>query len=136
MLGITKLSTTSYHCQFDGTIERFNNQTLKQILRKQAACFASSGIGTCQGSSGPIITPHTTTCEKPSFLLFRVDCRSPTEVAFMPVTNVCPTNVEDCRKELMLSLSSASSHSRQQGNWQPRVSRRRKQDTRATMIGM
>lgn len=52
-------------------------------------------------------TPHTSTGEKPSFLLFGVDCRTPTEAAYLPTTDVSPTDVENYKEELMLSLSSA-----------------------------
>ena len=52
-------------------------------------------------------TPHDSTREKPSFLLFRVDCRSRTEAEITPPSNWNPTNVVDYREELMLSLSSA-----------------------------
>ena len=46
--------------------------------------------------------PHTSTGEKPSFLLYGMDCRSPTEAAYLPTTEVRPT---DYREELMLSLT-------------------------------
>ena len=51
--------------------------------------------------------PHDTTGEKPSFLLFGWDCRSPTEAALLPVTGTGPTTIEDYREELILTLSSA-----------------------------
>ena len=40
-------------------------------------------------------TPHESTEEKPSFLLFGMDCRSPTEAAFLPQTALEPTEVEN-----------------------------------------
>jgi len=52
-------------------------------------------------------TPHKSTGEKPSFLLFGFDCRSPTEAALLPPENVDTASVPDYRRELMLSLSSA-----------------------------
>ena len=52
-------------------------------------------------------TPHTSTGEKPSFLLYGVDCRTPTEAAYLPISEVCPINIEAYREELMISLSSA-----------------------------
>ena len=51
-------------------------------------------------------TPHSSTGEKPSFLLFGVDLRTPTEAAYLPVPDTVPTTFEDYREELMVSLSS------------------------------
>jgi hypothetical protein len=47
--------------------------------------------------------------EKPSYLLFGMDCRSPTEAALLPPSDLQPVDVEDYREELTLSLSSARS---------------------------
>ena len=69
-LGITKLNTTSYHPECDGMVERFN-RTLKAMLRKRAAQY-----GIQWDKHLPAVlwayrnTPHDTTGEKPSFLLF------------------------------------------------------------------
>ena len=52
-------------------------------------------------------TRHSATGEKPSFLLYGVDLRSPTEAAYLPSTPSVPTTLEDYRDELMTSLSSA-----------------------------
>ncbi len=57
-------------------------------------------------------TPHEATGdeatgEKPSYLLFGLDCRSPTEAAFPPSTPLQVTEIEDYREQLTLSLSSA-----------------------------
>ena len=107
MLGIEKLNTTAYHPQCDGTVERFN-RTLKTALRKHAARF---GCQWDQHLSGILWayrnTPHSSTGEKPSFLLFGLDCRTPTEAAYLPVTEISPTDVSDYREELMTSLTSA-----------------------------
>ncbi len=51
--------------------------------------------------------PHDSTGEKPSFLLFGTDLRSPTEAALLPVTLVAQTDVEDSREELVCSLATA-----------------------------
>ena len=107
MLGISKLNTTAYHPQCDGAVERFN-RTLKSILRKHTARFGSQWDRYLPGVLWTYRnTPHTSTGEKPSFLLYGVDCRTPTEAAYLPVSEVCPINVEDYREELMISLSSA-----------------------------
>ena len=108
LLGIEKLNTTSYHPECDGMVERFN-RTLKSMLRKRAAEFGSKW-----DKHLPALlwayrnAPHDTTGEKPSFLLFGWDCRSPTEAALLPVDDVEPTRIEDYREELMLTLSTAS----------------------------
>ena len=107
ILGITKLSTTAYHPQCDGAVERFN-RTLKSILRKHAARFGCQWDRFLPGVLWAYRnTPHTSTGEKPSFLLYGVDCRSPTEAAYLPPEEVYHTDVEDYREELMLTLSSA-----------------------------
>ena len=107
LLGITKLNTTAYHPECDGMVERFN-RTLKAMLRKHAARFGnqwdqylSSVLWAYRN------TPHESTGEKPSFLLFGWDLRTPTEAAFLEPSQLVPTTVEHYREEVMLSLSSA-----------------------------
>ena len=48
--------------------------------------------------------PRESTLEKPSFLLFGLDCRHPTEAAFMPQTLMDPVIVTDYREELVKSI--------------------------------
>lgn len=107
MLGTCKLNTTSYHPQCHGTVERFN-RTLKQILRKHAARFGKQWDRFLPGVLWAYRnTPHSSTGEKPSFLLFGVDCRSPTEATYLPISTNPPITYEDYREELILSLGSA-----------------------------
>ena len=107
ILGIAKLNSIAYHPQCDGAVERFN-RTLKTILRKHAAKFGCQWDRFLPGVLWAYRnTQHTSTCEKPSFLLYGIDCRSPTEAAYLPTEDVHPTDVEDYREELMLLLSSA-----------------------------
>ena len=107
ILGVHKLNTTSYHPQCDGAVERFN-QTLKTMLRKHAGRFGVQWDTFLAGALWSYRnTPHSSTGEKPSFLMFGVDCRSPTEVAISPIPAHIPVSTDDCRQELMLSLSSA-----------------------------
>ena len=47
------------------------------------------------------------TGEKPNFLLFGVDCRTPTEPAFLPPSQLQITDVTDYREELTMALSTA-----------------------------
>ncbi len=51
-------------------------------------------------------TPHEATHEKPSYLLFGLDCRSPTEAALLPPTELRATDVMEYREQLAVSLSS------------------------------
>ena len=106
-LGIQKLNTTAYHAQCDGLVERYN-RALKSMLRKHAArcgvqwdeCIASVQWAYRN-------TPHEATGEKPSYLLFGMDCRGPTEVALLPPSNCEYTDVIDYREKLTTSLASA-----------------------------
>ena len=101
MLGIHKLNTTSYHPQCDGMVERFN-RTLKSALRKHAVKFGNQwdtylpGIVYAYRNS-----PHDSTGEKPSFLLFGFDCRSPSEAALMEPEVLQPTDVSDYCEQLV-----------------------------------
>ena len=54
-------------------------------------------------------TPHSSTGEKPSFLLYGFDCRTPTEAALLPPKPLKAANVSDYREQMMLTLSSARS---------------------------
>ena len=103
LLEIKKLNTTAYHPECDEMVEQFN-PTLKTMLQKQAATFGPQWhrylpglLWACRN------TPHEATGEKPSFLLFGIDCRTPTEAALLPPK---PT-VTDYREQVILSLPSA-----------------------------
>ena len=107
LLGTTKLNTTAYHPQCDGMVERFN-RTLKMMLRKHAAEFGSQWDTSLPGVLWAYRnTPHESTGEKPSFLLFGIDCRSPTESAFLPVNKIKEVDISDYQKEFVMSISSA-----------------------------
>ena len=107
LLGVKKLNTTAYHPQCDGMVERFN-RTLKTMLRKHADTFGNQWDRYLSGVLWAYRnTPHESTREKPSFLLFGLDCRSPTEAAYLPVDSLLETDVTDYRQELMMSLTSA-----------------------------
>ncbi len=107
LLGVNKLNTTAYHPQCDGMVERFN-RTLKTMLRKHAAKFGHQWDTYLPGVLWAYRnTPHESTGENPSFLLYGVECRSPTEAALLPPHPLVPTDVVEYQQELMLSLSSA-----------------------------
>ena len=106
-MGTTKLNPTAYHPQCDSMVECLN-RTLKGMLRKHAAKF---GVQWDRYLSGVLWayrnTPHEATKEKPSYLLFGTDCRSPTEAAFLPIEPVEYTDIAEYKEEIVLSLSSA-----------------------------
>ena len=107
MLGIKKLNTTAYHPQCDGMVERFN-QTLKTALRKHASRFGNQWDQYLFGVLWAYRNiPHESTGEKPFYLLFGMDCRTPSEASYLPETPIQLGTVEDYRDELVLSLSSA-----------------------------
>ena len=107
MLGIRKLNTTSHHPQCNGMIERFN-RTLKTMLRKHVSKFGVQWDSYLYGVLWAYRNvPHSSTGEKPSFLLYGFDCRHPTEAVLLPPKSLGPTDVSDYREELVLSLSSA-----------------------------
>ena len=108
LLGVEKLNTTSYHPEYHGMVEHFN-RTLKTMLQKQAGQYGTQ----CDNHLPALLwayrnAPYDSTSDKSSFLLFRWDCQSPLEASLLPVDNDAQyTSVEDYRKELMHTLSSA-----------------------------
>ena len=86
MLGIQKLNTTAYHQQCNGLVERYN-RTLKAMLRKHMARFGNQWDQFLYGVQWAY---HNTTGEKPSFLLFGTDLRTPSEAALSPPSSLSP----------------------------------------------
>ena len=108
MLGVNKLNTTAYHPQCNVLVERF----LKMMLRNHAAKFGSQWDRFLSGVLWAYRNMlHDSTGEKPSFLLFGMDCRSPTEASFTPPQGgqMDCTDISDYREELVLLLSEARS---------------------------
>ena len=54
-------------------------------------------------------TPHKVTKEKPSFLLFGLDLKSPSEASLLPVSSMESSTVENYHEQVMVMLSSARS---------------------------
>ena len=107
MLGTRKLNTMARHPQYNGTIEWFNH-TFRGMVHKHAARFCPQWDRYLPGVLWAYRnTPYSATVDKPSFLLLGTDCRSPTEAAFLPVTDEPPLDVEDYQEELMHCLSLA-----------------------------
>ena len=106
-LGIKKLNTTTYHPQCDGMVERFNH-TLIAILKKHVEKFGMQWDKHIPGILWAYRnTPHQSTGEKPSYLLFGFDCRSPTEASLLPTSPNGEVDITDYRRELTLSLKHA-----------------------------
>ena len=107
LLGTKKLNTTAYHPQCDGMVERFNH-TLKAMLREHATKFGAQwDIYLHSVLWAYCNTPHESTREKPSFLLFGFDCCTPTEAMWLPPGQIQPANLSDYREQLLLSMTSA-----------------------------
>lgn len=106
-LGICKLNTTAYHPECNGMVEQFNC-TLKTALRKHAATYGSQWDNYLSGILFAYRNvPHDSTGEKPSYLLFSIDYRTPTEAALLKPSSLQPGDAQDCWEELSLSLGSA-----------------------------
>ena len=106
-LGIKKLNTTAYHPQGDGMVERFN-RTLWAMLRKHAQDYGKQWDRYLHGLLWAYRnTPHESTGKCPSYLLFEFDCRSLSEASLLPPSSPDPTDLDDYREELVLSLRSA-----------------------------
>ena len=106
-LGIKKLNTTAYHPQCDSMVERLNC-TLKGMLCKHASQFGTQWDTYLPGVLWAYRnTIHEATGEKPSFLLFGIDCRTPTEAALLPPSPLEPVDVSDYCQQLVLSLTAA-----------------------------
>ena len=107
LLGVRKLNTTTYHPQCDGAVEWFN-RTLKMMLRKHASQMGNQWDRYLYGVLWAYRnTPHESTGEKPSYLLFGLDCCSPTEASLLLPSPIQLTDVKDYREELIMSLSTA-----------------------------
>ena len=122
LLGITKVNTTAYHPRCNGLEERFN-RTLKQMLRKHVEKHGKQWDTTLHGFLWAYRnTPHDSTGEKPSFLLFGVDLRSPAEATLLPAEEpdaskpmtkyreYLAMTLIDAREQAALSIQQAQQH--------------------------
>ena len=56
---------------------------------------------------GLLKSPHSSTAEKPSYLLFGIDCHTPTEATLLPPKPLKTSEISDYREQMMIKLSSA-----------------------------
>ena len=107
LLGITKLNTSAFYPQCDGLTERFNRR-VKTMLRKHVDQY---GMQWDQYLHGVLWayrnTPHKSTAEKPSFLLYGWDCQYPAKAAFLPEAQVNSTDIKEYRQQLVKVLKQA-----------------------------
>ena len=90
LLGIKKLNRRAYHFQCDRMVDRFNC-TMKTMLRKHADVFGKQQDKFLPGVFWAYkSTPHDSTVEKPSFLIRGIDCRLPTEAAYLKPADIIP----------------------------------------------
>jgi len=88
-------------------IERLN-WTFKTMLSKHVAKFSSEWDTYLPGTLWAYCnTPHASTGEKSSYLLFGYDCCSTTEAALLPTTSLQSVNIHDYQEEPVAMLSSA-----------------------------
>ena len=101
------MNTTAYHPECDGMVERFN-RTLKTSLRKHAATYGNQWDKYLYGVLYAYRnTPHESTGEKPSYLLYGMDLRTPSEAAILPPSSAGWVDTDDYREQVTLSLSIA-----------------------------
>ena len=108
LLGISKINMTDYHPQTNGMVERFN-RTLKTMLRKHVESWGKQWDKHLYAVLYAYRnTPHESTGEKPSYLLFGKDLRTPTEAAYLPETkNTLVSDLTTYREKLVVGLSLA-----------------------------
>ena len=107
MLGIKKLNTTAYHPECDGIVERFN-LTLKTSLRKHAATYGNQWDKYLYGVLYAYRNiPHESTGEKPSYLLYGMDLRTPSEAAILPPSPTGWVDTDDYREQVSVAKDNA-----------------------------
>ena len=113
LLGVRKLNTTAYHLQCD-LAERFN-WTLKMMLRKHASQMGNQWDHYLYGVLWAYRnTPHESTGEKPLYLLFGLDCCSPTEASLLPPSPIQLTDVKDYENVIVYGKEVSSDNAQKQ----------------------
>ena len=112
---IQKLSTSSYHPQTDGLVERFNGtliQSLSMYVNKNQTdwdLYIPSVLFAYR------VSPSDATQETPFYLMYGRQCRLPVDVDLKKPTNLTPS-VEEYRKRIVENIeliqSISSEHNR------------------------
>ena len=106
-MGIHKVSTTAYHQQTDGLVERFN-RTLTDMLAKTVD---KSGRDWDRHLAHILfayqVSPQESTHESPFFLLYGRDAQFHTEAALTHPKTQYQVDLDDYKTELVGSLSQA-----------------------------
>ena len=114
LMGIKKASTTAYHPQSDGLVERFN-RTLTNMLSK---VVEKNGRDWDQHLPYVLFafraSPQESTKESPFFLLYGRDPALPTEEALTQAKTRYQVDLTDYRTDLMDGLTSAWELAREQ----------------------
>ena len=107
LMGMHKVSTTAYHPQTDGLVERFN-RTLTDMLAKTVD---KSGRDWDRHLPHMLfayqVSPQESTRESPFFLLYGRDAQLPTEAALTHPKTRYQVDLDDYKTELVGSLSQA-----------------------------
>ena len=107
LMGMHKVSTTAYHPQTDGLVERFN-RTLTDMLAKTVD---KSGRDWDRHLPHVLfayrVSPQESTRESPFFLLYGRDAQLPTEAALTHPKTRYQVDLDDYKTELVGSLSQA-----------------------------
>ena len=84
------------------------NRMLKSCIRKHAAAYGNQWDKYLYGILYAYRnTPHESTGEKPSYLLYGMNCRTPTKAAFVLTTESSLTDVTDYKEQVTRALSTA-----------------------------
>ena len=107
LMGIHKMSTTAYHPESDGLVERFHH-TLTSMLSKTTV---HGGLDWDDRIPYVLFayrcSAQESTGESPFFMLYGRDLQLPTKEALTKLTERCYLEVDDYRAELVQNLSEA-----------------------------
>ena len=132
LMGIHKVSTTAYHPQTDGLVERFH-RTLTAMLSK-----TSQPGGSDWDERLPFVLfayrccEQESTRESPFFMLYGRDPVLPTEEALSPPVERCYLEYDDYRSQIVNNLSEAWAKARQ--NIQKAQKQQKKQHDKKTRM--
>ena len=104
-------------------VARFN-WTLITMIRKHAMKFGVQWDQYLHRILWAYNTPHSSTREKLSYLLFGFEYHFPTEAALLSDKQISPTNVSDYWEELTLNMSSAKNFGHEDKSGSPALLQR------------